>query len=158
MNLTEALDAALPEIPLTLLARSRPPRLDPELTVLEDVLDGEPIIGVFQRAGTNYFRFPPDQWQLIQLFNGERSYEEIADAYAARRGEHIGIQDQRLFADQLEEAKFWYKSPQEKNIALSQKITAQRGRRAQQKSKINLAHIGFSAWAQIGTLDGLMRQ
>jgi len=157
MNLTEALDAALPEIPLTRLARSRPPRLDPELTVLEDVLDGEPIVGVFQRVGTNYFRFPPDQWQLIQLFDGERSYEKIAEAYAALAGEQISTEDLRLFADQLEEAKFWYKSPQEKNIALSQKITAQRGRRAQQKSKINLAHIGFSAWdpdKYLGWLDG----
>jgi putative peptide zinc metalloprotease protein len=146
MNLTEALDAALPEIPLTRLARSRPPRLDPELTVIEDVLDGEPIIGVFQRDGGNYFRFPPAQWRLLQLFDGARSYDDIAAELAAQTGELISTQDLRLFADQLEEAKFWYKSPQEKNIALSQKVTAQRGRRAQQKSKVNFAHIYFSAW------------
>jgi putative peptide zinc metalloprotease protein len=146
MNLTEALDAALPEIPLQRLARSRPPRLDPELTVLEDVLDGEPIIGVFQRDGGNYFRFPPAQWRLLQLFDGVRSYDEIATELAAQTGEQISTHDLRLFADQLEEAKFWYKSPQEKNIALSQKVTAQRGRRAQQKSKVNFAHIYFSAW------------
>jgi putative peptide zinc metalloprotease protein len=146
MNLTEALDAALPEIPLTRLARSRPPRLDPDLTVLEDVLDGEPIMGVFQREGSNYYRFPPAQWRLIQLFDGERSYEEIAEEFAAQTGEQIGIDDLRIFAEQLDEAKFWYKTPQEKNIALSQRVTAQRGRRAERKSKINLAHIGFSAW------------
>ena len=35
MNLSEALDAALPEIPKARLARSRPPRLDPELLVRE---------------------------------------------------------------------------------------------------------------------------
>ena len=78
MNLTEAFDAALPEIPKTRLARSRPPCLDPDLVVRDDVLDGEPIVGVFQTDGSNYYRFPPQQWQLILLFNGERSYEEIA--------------------------------------------------------------------------------
>ena len=41
---------------------------------------------------------------------------------------------------------FWYKTPQEKNLAMSQKLLAQRGRRAGRKSKINLAHISFSAW------------
>ena len=39
MNLSEALDAALPEIPKTLLSRTRPPRLDPELVTREDVLE-----------------------------------------------------------------------------------------------------------------------
>ena len=36
MNLSEAFDAALPEIPETRYARSRPPRLDPDLIVRED--------------------------------------------------------------------------------------------------------------------------
>ncbi len=114
MNLTEALDAALPEIPLTRLARSRPPRLDPSLTVREDVLDGAPIVGVFQRDGSNYYRFPTEQWKLILLFDGERSYEQIGEEYAAQTGQLIPIEDLRLFADEMEEAKFWYKSPQEK--------------------------------------------
>jgi putative peptide zinc metalloprotease protein len=156
MNLTEALDAALPEIPLTRLARSRPPRLDPDLIVREDVLDGQPIIGVFQREVSNYFRFPPEQWQLLQLFDGARSYEEIAEEFAAQTGQQVPTEDIRLFANQLEEAKFWYKSPQEKNIALSEKVSAQRGRRAGQKSKINFAHIYFSAWdpdIYLGRLD-----
>lgn len=156
MNLTEALDAALPEIPLTRLARSRPPRLDPDLIVREDTLDGEPIIGVFQRDVSNYFRFPPEQWRLIQLFDGMRSYDDIAVEFAAQTGQQLDPQDLRLFADNLEEAKFWYKSPQEKNVALSEKVSAQRGRRAGQKSKINFAHIYFSAWdpdIYLGRLD-----
>jgi putative peptide zinc metalloprotease protein len=146
MNLTEALDAALPEIPLTRLARSRPPRLDPDLTVREEVLDGEPVVGVFQRQGSNYYHFPPDQWKLLLLFDGVRSYDEIAEEFAKQSGQQITKEDLRLFAEKLEEAKFWYKSPQEKNMALSQKVTAQRSRRADRKSKVNLAHISFSAW------------
>jgi putative peptide zinc metalloprotease protein len=146
MNLSEALDAALPEIPKTRLARARPPRLDPELIVREDVLDGEPIVGVLQRDRSNYFRFPPAQWRLLLLFDGVRSYEEIASDFSAETGDSVTAQEVRMFADNLEEANFWYKSAQEKNIAMSQKLAAQRGRRSGQKSKVNLAHISFSAW------------
>jgi putative peptide zinc metalloprotease protein len=146
MNLSEAFDAALPEIPQARLTRGRPPRLDPDLIVRDDTLDGEPIVGVFQSEGSNYYRFPPAQWQMLQLFNGERTFEEIAEETAALAGQQISAEELRLFADNLEEANFWYKSPQEKNIALSQKIAAQRNRRAERKSKFNVAHISFSAW------------
>jgi putative peptide zinc metalloprotease protein len=81
MNLTEALDAALPEIPKTRYARERPPRLDPELIVREDAIDGEPFVGVLKREGSSFFRFPPGQWQLANLFDGIRSYDEIAALY-----------------------------------------------------------------------------
>jgi len=79
MNLSEALDAALPEIPKSRLARTRPPQLDPDLIVREDVLDGELIFGILQRGKGNFFRFQPVQWHLVQLFDGVRSFEEIAD-------------------------------------------------------------------------------
>jgi putative peptide zinc metalloprotease protein len=146
MNLSEALDAALPEIPQTRLARSRPPRLDPDLIVRDDVLDGEPIIGAFKREKGSYFRLDPPQWQLALLFNGVRSYQEIAEQFAADTGAPMAPADVQMFAETLEESNFWYKSPQEKNIALNQKLTAERGRRAARTSKMNLAHIVFSAW------------
>ena len=130
MNLSEALDAALPEIPRTRLARSRPPRLNPDLIVREDVMEGEPFVGVLERGKANYFRFPPAQWQLALLFDGVRSYEEIADLYNEQHGGEITAEDARAFADNMEEADFWYKTPQEKNLALSEKLIAQRSRRS----------------------------
>ena len=54
----------------------------------------------------------------------------------------------------MEESDFWYKTPQEKNLAMSERLIAQRGRR--RKSKIDLAHIAFSAWdpdRYLGWLD-----
>lgn len=156
MNLSEALDAALPEIPGTRLARSRPPRLNPDLIVREDIVDGEPFVGVLERGKANYFRFPPAQWQLAVLFDGVRSYEEIADLYNEQQGGEISADDARAFAENMEEADFWYKTPQEKNLALSQKLMAQRSRRAGRKSKIDVAHISFSAWdpdRYLGWLD-----
>ena len=156
MNLSEALDAALPEIPRARLARSRPPRLNPDLIVREDVMEGEPFVGVLERGKANYFRFPPAQWQLALLFDGSRSYQEIADLYNEQHAAEITAEDARAFAENMEEADFWYKTPQEKNLALSEKLIAQRSRRAGRKSKIDLAHISFSAWdpdRYLGWLD-----
>ena len=144
MNLSEALDAALPEIPKARLTRSRPPLIDPDLIIREDVLDGEPIVGVLQRGKSNFFRFSPTQWELAQLFDGERSYEEIAEAFSLQTGTYLDPESVRGFAEQMDESDFWFKTYQEKNLALSEKLIAQRGRRS--KSKVNLAHISFSAW------------
>jgi putative peptide zinc metalloprotease protein len=146
MNLSEALDAALPEIPKERFSRSRPPRLDPDLIVREELLDGEPTFGVLQRGRANYFRFEPAQWKLALLFDGVRSYEEIAALYFDETGTSVSAEDVRVFAENMEESDFWFKTPQEKNLALSEKLMAQRGRRARRNSKINLAHISFSAW------------
>jgi putative peptide zinc metalloprotease protein len=157
MNLSEALDAALPEIPQARLTRSRPPCLDPDLVVREDKLDGEPIVGVMQRGKANFFRFPPSQWQLALLFDGVRSYEEIATLYTEKTTIPITAEEVRIFAQHMDASEFWYQTPQEKNIALSEKLRAQRSRRAGRTSKINLAHIGFSAWdpdTYFGWLDG----
>jgi len=147
MNLSEALDAALPEIPRARLTRVRPPRLDPDLIVKEDdLLDGEPVVGVFQRSKGHYFQFPPIQWQLFQLFDGERSYEEIAALFEEQTGAQLSTEDVRQLAQNMDQSEFWYQSPQERNIALNEKLTAQRSRRAKRKSTLNIAHISFSAW------------
>jgi putative peptide zinc metalloprotease protein len=146
MNLSEALDAALPQIPKSRLARVNPPRLDPDLLVRDDFLDGEPIIGILQRDKGNFFRFHPVQWQLAQLFDGVRAYDEIAQQFNSETGTELSVQDVKDFAAGLDESEFWYKTPQEKNIAMSARLMAQRGRRANRKGKINLSHISFSAW------------
>ncbi len=145
MNLSEALDAALPEIPRSRLARNRrPPRLDPDLIIREEVLDGVATIGVLQRHKANFFRLSPEQWELAKLFDGARSYEEIADLSAGVAGASVDVDEVRSFAESLDEADLWYRTPQEKNLALNEKLAATRERRG--RSKIDLAHIGFSAW------------
>ena len=154
MNLSEALDAALPEIPRSRFARSGPPRLDPDIIVREDVLDGERVIGILQRDRANFFRFTPSQWQLAQLFDGARTYQEIANLFGAQIGTDLSVEDVRAFAESMEDSNFWYKTPQEKNLALGDKLVAQRGRRG--KTKVDLAHISFSAWdpdRYLGWLD-----
>jgi putative peptide zinc metalloprotease protein len=157
MNLSEALDAALPEMPKARLSRSRPPRLDPDLVVREDVLDGQASISVLQRDRNHFFRMSPQQWHLAYLFDGVSSYEEIAAAYGAQTNTTVTAEEVRAFAEGLEESDFWYKTPQEKNLSLSQKLTDQRSRVASRKSKINIAHISFSAWDPDRYFDWLDR-
>jgi putative peptide zinc metalloprotease protein len=145
MNLSEALDAALPEIPRTRLARKNPPCLDPDLVIREDESDGEPIFSIYQRSTANLLRLKPTQWQLAQMFDGVRSYEEIASAFEAETKIPLSADEARTFAENMEETGFWYKNPQEKNLAMIEKLAAQRSRRAQNGS-FNVAHIQFSAW------------
>jgi putative peptide zinc metalloprotease protein len=146
MNLSEALDAALPEIPRSRFSRKNPPRIDPDLIVREDAVDGEPIFAVYQRSSANLLRLKPTQWQLASLFDGVRSYEEISAAFEAETGIPVGAEEVRTFAENMDESGFWYKDPQEKNIAMNEKLVAQRSRRASGQVSLNVAHIQFSAW------------
>jgi putative peptide zinc metalloprotease protein len=145
MNLSEALDAALPDIPRARLSRKNPPRIDPELIIREDATDGEPIVAVYQRSTANLMRLKPTQWQLARLFDGVRNYEEIATAFETETSIPISADEVRTFAENMDEGGFWYKNPQEKNIAMNEKLAAQRSRRAS-GSSFNVAHISFSAW------------
>jgi putative peptide zinc metalloprotease protein len=146
MNLSEALDAALPEIPRTRLSRKNPPRVDPDLIIREDVTDSEPVVAVYQRSTANLLRMKPTQWQLARLFDGVRSYDEIAAAFEAETGIPLSADEARTFAENMDEGGFWYKNPQEKNIAMNEKLAAQRSRRVHSRSSFNVAHISFSAW------------
>jgi putative peptide zinc metalloprotease protein len=146
MNLSEALDAALPEIPLKRLSRRNPPRIDPDLIIRQDVTDGEPIVAVYQRSSANLLRLKPTQWQLARLFDGVRTYEEAAAAFEAETGVPVTADEARTFAENMDEHGFWYKDPQEKNIAMNEKLAGQRSRRLLNGKSINVAHIQWAAW------------
>ena len=51
------------------------------------------------RGTTDLYRFTPEQWTLTQFFDGERSYQEIADLYTAQSGAVVGEQDVKQFAE-----------------------------------------------------------
>ena len=109
------------------------------------MLDGEPIVGVLQREGPTTSASRPRNGELALLFDGVRSYEEIAALYNQQTGARW-LPKTCAFAANMEEAGLWYRTPQEKNLALSEKLMAQRSRRAGRKSKVDLSHISFSAW------------
>ena len=72
-----------------------------------------------------HVQFPPGEWALIQLFDGKRSYEEIAEDLLAAEGaqysaEGPGVRGHDGSVD------FWYKTPQEKNMQLMQMSAEER--------------------------------
>jgi len=146
MNLAEALNAALPDLPAK-RARSGYPRVDPRAIWAENIEEGQAVIAVHIRGTDGLYRFPPQQWNLIELFDGRRSYEDVVEAYRQRHGVQYSAEDVREFANALEEADFWYKTPQERNVVLNQKLAENRHQHQHRKSKWgDVAHIQFSAW------------
>jgi len=146
MNLTRVLNVALPEIPARILAQN-PPRVPPGAVHKQHIEDGEPIVLVVVPNKSLLYRFPPANWELIQLFNGQRSFEEIAKLYSNQSGAEYSADAVREFAASVEELGFWYKTPQEKNIQLM-RLSADERRKAlkAKKSKYgDLSEITFPA-------------
>jgi putative peptide zinc metalloprotease protein len=146
MNLTQALNAALPEIPARIISR-RCPRMPLDAVAQEHIEYGQPVVRVLVPSQEAIYRFPPQNWALIQLFDGVRSYQDIADLYSAQLGAVYGVDDVRDFAASLEALDFWYKTPQEKNILYMQQNAE--GRKKLLKSRKNrygdLSQILFPA-------------
>jgi putative peptide zinc metalloprotease protein len=145
MNLIEALNVALPELPGKIIGQA--PRLDPRVSAREH-LEGEvPTIFAHIPGSGEYFRFSPEQWTLIQLFDGLRSYEEISAAYLAETGILLTEEWIRNYAGDLESTNFWYKTPQERSDAVMRKLaTARHFGIANRIAFVSITDIRFPAW------------
>jgi putative peptide zinc metalloprotease protein len=145
MNLTEALNQVLPEMPAKIVGQ-RYPRLHPEIVAKEHIQEGERVIRAYVPGVDSLFNLSPQNWQFAQLFNGQRSYEEVAELYRQQTGLELSVSDVREVADALESMNFWYKTPLEKNVTLMQKTAAERRKALHQKKKYgDLSLIMFPA-------------
>ncbi len=146
MNLTRALDVALPEIPARTIAEHYP-RLDPGATFREHLEDGKPVIRAYIPSSNLMYKLSPQNWKLAQLFDGQRSYEEITELYSQQNGIQYDVQEVREFGADLEAADFWHKTPQEKNILLMQQTAEERRKKMQQRSRwADLSVVTFPAF------------
>ena len=157
MNLAEALLAALPELPTQVIA-SKNYKLNPDIVVREEWNENqEPIVVIYIPEKAWMLRVPPSQYQLLQLFNGERSFAEIAKLHQEQTGEELTEKEVRDFVTGSVETGLWYQSQQERNITLSQKLSEERRKRIKKKSKFtDLSHIvfqGFNPDGWLGTLN-----
>jgi putative peptide zinc metalloprotease protein len=147
MNLAEALTAALPEIPIRNLPKDRPLRLDPNLIIKEQTQDGKPMVMVVIPSTRRYYPLTHEQWGLLSLFDGIRTCQEIAALYTDRTSVLYTEEYVRGFVESIADQPFWYKTAQEQNIALWEKLKEERRRRTKKESRFgNLAEITFSAW------------
>lgn len=142
MNLTQALRVALPELPARTLAQ-RYPRLHPEVVFREHVLESKPMVRVVVPGEQGLYTFTREDWQIIQFFDGQRSYEEISDLNCERNNVLYTPEQVRELASDLESMSFWYKTQQEKNIAWLQKSGAERR---------NLAQKGKTKWGDLSVI------
>ena len=129
MNIANALDAALPELPERLV-KTTMPKLDPRVIAKEQLERGQPVVLAKLPGGENFIRFEPAQWVLLQLFDGKRSYGEISNEVISRTGAPYSENAVREFAAFIRgETDLFYTSPMEKNIALYQQLRGKRQKR-----------------------------
>jgi len=146
MNLTEVLDTALPEIPAQRL-RDQAFKIHPDLVAREHIEDGVPVVRAIISGKTWCYRFSPVEWQLVQLFDGQRSYGEISAIFQQQTGTQFSQEEIREFASRLDSMEFWYKTPLEQNIALKQRLAEERRNKANKKSKYgDVSNLVFSSW------------
>ena len=145
MNLTQALNVALPEIPARLVAQ-RCPRLHPEVVHQEHIVDGRPTVRVYVPGVDALFNLSPQTWSVARFFQGQESYEDVAEAYRKETGYEISVDELHEVADDLESIEFWYKTPREKNIALLMQSAEERRIAVKKYNRWNdLGYVTFPA-------------
>jgi putative peptide zinc metalloprotease protein len=145
MNIANALNVALPELPERVIKRSVP-KLDPRVIAKQQLEKGQPIVLAKLPGADNFIRLEPPQWVVLQLFDGERSYVEISTVATNQTGISYGEDAVREFASFIQaNTDLFYKSPLERNIALQQKLRGQRLKRKRSKA-IDFSDIIIAQW------------
>ena len=155
MNLTRALDVALPDIPAREILQ-RVPRVDPGITFREHMEDGERIVRVYIPSTALMYRLTWAQWNLARLFDGIRSYAAIAELYSQETSTAYDEQTVYEFAADLEAVGFWYRTAQEKNVLLLLQSKEERRKNLKAKNQFgDLSMITFPAFNPDGFLNWL---
>jgi len=144
MNVAEALNVALPDLPAPSSQR-RYPRLHPNIIAREHLEEGQRMIYALVSGYDELYRFTPLQWEITKLFDGQRSYQDVAK----HANQHLGVQysanDVQEFASTLE--NIWYRPPLESNITSAQKGAEERHKHSARKSKLgDLTMIFVAHW------------
>ena len=113
----------------------------------EHIEDGRPVVRIYVPCVGGMFTLEKGEWELVHLFDGKRSYEEIAELYSQQHGVQYDADTVRDFAASLESNNFWYKSPQEQNIQLMQLSREERLKKLKKKDIwTDLSDVDFPAF------------
>jgi putative peptide zinc metalloprotease protein len=144
MNIVRALEVALPELPERIV-RQTPPRLDPRVISKQHIEDGQPVVLVKMPGTDLLFRFSPLQWQLIQMFDGRSSWQEISVRFETETGTTVAEEDVKELAGFLQSnSPLLYKSPLERNITLQEELRSSRKKR--RSRQLDFADITIKTW------------
>lgn len=145
MNIVRALEVALPELPERTV-RQAPPKLDPRVISKEHIENKEPVVLVKMPGTDLVFRFSPPQWELIRMFDGKSSWEEICTRFQRETGYEVSEEDVKELASFLQaKSPLLYMSPLQKNITLQEELRASRKKR-KRKRTLDFAEITLKTW------------
>ncbi len=134
MNIVEALEVALPPLPAQ-NRQKRLPRLEPNLLVREEVEGGVPTILVMKPGSEGFYRLTPRHWQIVQLFDGRRSLEQVALDVQSTTGTACDEDEVRELADFLSQTDLLNRPATEKIAALAEHLRG--NRRYRRKSRFS---------------------
>jgi len=145
MNIVRALEVALPELPERII-RNIPPKLDPRVVYKDHIENGEEVVLAKMPGSELVFRFAAVQWQLIRLFDGNRSPADVAELFAKETGTAVSEDEVKELASYLQsDTPMMYKTPLEKNITLQQELRASREKRRKSRA-IDFSDIIIKTW------------
>lgn len=125
MILSRVLTEALPELPPR--QPDRKPRVYPNLISREHVeRDGVYVRSLIPGGPAHYFRLSKRQHEVAMLFDGNRTFSEVAAACSSQLGFFIDEAEVQTFADMLDSANFFYKTPQEESEIIAHELTEKR--------------------------------
>ncbi len=131
------------------------PRVHPNLIAREHVDREGTMIRVIPPGGELLFRLSKQQYELVKLFDGRRSYAEVAALFRQKNGIPVTEAQVKSFADSLDKGNFWYRTPQEQSILLCHKLMHDRHQRVHGSMSSDLARLDllffdpddYLAWA-----------
>ncbi len=137
MNLAHILEQSIDDLPRVQM-RAGPPRPHPRLIVRQHQEREQKVFVACIPGGRppHYFRFNEAQYAIVRLFNGERTVEEVVEAAASQLRLQLAVEDVKRFVEMLEDADFWYHTPQEQSVALCQSLMKKRHRRLKPESDL----------------------
>ncbi len=132
MNLTQILNVTLPEPPTRL--REKFPRPYPSMIAKDHFeREGHMVHVILPDGPSHFFRFSAVQFELIKLFDGRRSYQQIAEIFTQQQRVRYTEDFVRTFAENMEKKEFWYRSPQDESLALYHKLQGDRTKTLRKK-------------------------
>ena len=94
-----------------------------------------------------YYKFTPDEWEIIAFFDGTRTIDQIVEEYNNKNSNEV-INDETVisYRQSLKEMDLLTLPAMEKSLQFMERIKEQRKNRADTSKFKNLFEITFSAW------------
>ena len=112
------------------------PRLRPDVSVRRQVQGDQEFTIVRNPDTQQYYRFGDNEYAVLSLLDGSSTAEEIAELFRENTGRGIGVGTVKAFVDSMRRLNLIERSPEEKRLALYERLREQRKRRHSAMSSI----------------------